>query len=122
RALLPDPDLVPRWVAEGRYPEVSFGVGLGHDLTAALDDLLDRLVEVLDEDVRPHARLARDGVIRAEVADDVPAAVLERRILALAADLPPEDRFVERRRSVRIDGGHPQIRDPAGPEYRVLAH
>jgi hypothetical protein len=94
-----------------------------------LDDLgalgcrcLEGLLEVLDEDVRPHPALAGDLVLGAEMADDVAASVLERRVVAVSAHRPAEDRLVEGGQGLRISSRDPQVRDPAGPEDRVLAH
>src|SRR5262245_39031643 len=122
RSVLPDAELVAGGVAERRDPEVPLGIRLGHDPASGRPDLLQPLVEGLDAHLGPQAGFARDGVIGPEVADDVAAAVLECRVLAVAAGRPAEDRLVERRRRVRVRGRDPQVRDPAGAEDGVVAH
>jgi hypothetical protein len=95
RPLLPDAYDVSARVADQRDPEVALGVRLRHDLGAVGGCLLERSVEALDEDVRADAALASDCVVGAEVPDDVAGAVLERRVLAVSANLPAEDGLVE---------------------------
>jgi hypothetical protein len=72
RAVLPDADDIAGGIAEERDPQVALRVRLGHDLAAAGSDRLQRLVEVLNEDVDADAVLTGDRVVAAEVADDVP--------------------------------------------------
>src|SRR5215218_1045599 len=122
RALLPDADDVAGGVAEERHPEVSLRVRLGGHLAASGANSLERLFEVLDEDVDADAVRTGDRVVAAEVADDVAAAVLEGRVRAAAAHLPAKDPLVELRRGAGVGRGDAQVRDPAAPEDRVLAH
>src|SRR5215218_9074403 len=122
RALLPDADDVAGGVAEERHPEVSLRVRLGGHLAASGANSLERLFEVLDEDVDADAVLTGNRMVAAEVADDVAAPVLEGRVRAAAAHLPAEDGLVELSGRVGVGRGHPQVRDPAAPEDRVLAH
>src|SRR5438552_2879835 len=121
RALLPHAEHVPGRVAEDRHPEVAFGIRLRHELAAAGNDLLERLVDVLDEDMRPYSALAGDGVLGTEVADDVAGAVLERRVLSISPRAPAEDLLVKRSRRLRIRGGDPEVGDAANPEAPMLA-
>src|SRR5204863_478877 len=112
----------PRAAAGERQPEVALRIRRRHDRTAVRADLLERRVDALDVDVREHARLAGDGQVGHEVADDVTRAVLEARVLAVVADAPAEDVPVEGRGPARIVGRRDaEVRHPARPEDRVLA-
>src|ERR1041384_6219654 len=122
RAVLPNTDDVAARVADPRDPQIAFWVRLFHEICARSRGLFKRFVEFFDEDVRPHPTLAGHGVIGPEVADDVACAVLEGRVLAVSANRPPEDGFVERGRGLRVGGRDPQVRNPAGPEDRVAPH
>jgi hypothetical protein len=80
------------------------------------DNLLQRLIDPLDEDVGQNARFSGNRQVGHEAPDHVPRAVLEARIVPLGIDRPAEHGLVKRRRSRRLARRNPQIRDPATPE------
>src|SRR6266542_2452821 len=55
RRILDTGERSARWVADGGHPEVAFPIRRLDDLAAVGNDLLERFVDTLDEDVRPHA-------------------------------------------------------------------
>src|SRR5262245_35395085 len=85
RAGLPHADDVPGRVAEGRDPQVALRVRRGDDLAALRDDALERFVDLLDEDVGPHARLAGNQLFGGEMPDHMAAAVRETRLVSVGA-------------------------------------
>jgi hypothetical protein len=97
RPLLPDPNHVSGRVAEGRHPQIAFWIRSPHYLAAASNDLLERLIDLLDEDIRLYACFAGNGQVRHEVPDDMPSAVLETRVVAISVYPPAEHAFKEGR-------------------------
>jgi hypothetical protein len=61
-ALLPTAHHVPRWVTEGRDPQVPLGVRSQDDLATVCLDHFHRVVDALDIDVGEQARLASDAI------------------------------------------------------------
>src|SRR5438876_7338686 len=60
-------------------------------------------------------------MVGSKVADDVPATVLEGRIVPIGPHGPAEDGFVEGGRRLRVGSWDPEVRDPADPEHWMLA-
>jgi hypothetical protein len=91
RNLLPQSEDVARRISERRDTKVALGVRSPDDLAPVGAD-------------------SRDDIVA-----DVPAAVVEGwPVAVVVADRPTEDRFVEPRSLVHIDGGNVQVRDRAG--------
>jgi hypothetical protein len=95
--VLPHADHVPWRVAERGYPKVAFRIRRRNNLAAVSNDLVERFVDTLDKDVRSHAGLAGNRQVRHEVADDVPGAILEARVVGIAAQAPAEYSLLEGR-------------------------
>ena len=95
RFLLPDTDHVSSRVAEGRYPQVALWIRRSHNRAALSDDLLQRLIELLHEDVRHDTRFSDNRKVGHEVPDHMPAAILETGIVAIGIHTPAEHALVE---------------------------
>jgi hypothetical protein len=116
RAALPDANYVSGGISESRYPQVALRVRPRDNLAALSDNLLQRLIDPLDEDVGQDAPFASNRQVGHEVPDHVRGAVLEARIVPVGIDSPAEHGLVKRRRTTRLARRNPQIRDPATPE------
>src|SRR6266700_582341 len=120
RTALPHAEHIARGIAEGGDPQIALRIRWRHEFAAVRSDPLQCVVDAPDVDVRQHPSLARNGEIGHPMADDMPGAVLEARIISVAPHLPPEDCLVERGGLVRVLGGDAKVRDPAGSKYRVF--
>src|SRR6266540_6729490 len=83
RPALPDAEDVAGWLAEGGLPQISLGIRRRYHRTAMGEDLLECVVEALDVDVWADAGFGGDGQFGHEMADHMPAAVLEAWIRAV---------------------------------------
>src|SRR3979490_1053276 len=66
---LPHADFVAGGIAERGHEEFALGIRRGHDLPALLASQCERLIDAVDEDVRPHTGAPGDRKVRDEVAD-----------------------------------------------------
>src|SRR5450759_2807039 len=106
RDTLPDPHHVAPGIAEGCDPEVALGIRRRDHLAALGHELVNRLVNVLDVDVRAHSGLAGDSHVRQEVPDDVTGGVLKASAARIAVYAPSEHELVKRCRLSRVLSGN----------------
>ena len=93
--MLPDADHVPGGVAEGRYPQIALRIRRRHNLPTSSNNLLQRLIDPLNEDIRPDTRLSGNRHVDHEVSDHVAGSIREAGIVAICVHPPAEHALVE---------------------------
>jgi hypothetical protein len=113
---MPYPEYIPYRVSECGHPQVAFRIRVRHDLSAVAHDLFQRVIHLLDVDIGPHPSRTGNGQISHEMANHMPGAILEARLVGIAVQSPTEDRLIEIGCSAWVVSGDAEVGDPSGPK------